>query len=173
MRSGKEKKRAAEGKRNLVLLEPLLQQVLLALDEDGPDELEGLVLVHLTLLKQDTKILEEGRGLAWSQGDLLEHLNGLGSAENSLWGAGGDLGGLGEVALAHELLEALEEEVLSAGEATPGGQADGQVGVVQGVDDVGDHVLLINAHGENLSLPVDTNHAVGGLVVSGDEDGVA
>ena len=54
----------------LVLLEPLLQELLPALGQDGPAELQGLVLVELTLVQQDTEILQQWGGLAGLGRDL-------------------------------------------------------------------------------------------------------
>ena len=42
---------------------------------------------------------------------------------------------------------------------------EGKVVVVEGALDVGDHVLLIHRHGQNLSLPVDPDDAISGLVL--------
>ena len=43
----------------LVLLQPLLQQLLPALGQDWPAELEGLVLVELALVQQDPEVLQQ------------------------------------------------------------------------------------------------------------------
>ena len=42
----------------LVLLQPLLQQLLPTLSQDWPAELEGLILVELALVQPDHEILE-------------------------------------------------------------------------------------------------------------------
>ena len=60
----------------LFFLEPLLDELFAALLYDGATQLEGLVLVELALVQQDTEVLQEGRGLAGLGGHLLELLDG-------------------------------------------------------------------------------------------------
>ena len=69
---------------NLVLFEPLLDELLLALGEHGPAQLQGLVLVQLAALQQDAKVLQKGRGLSRRGGHMLEALDGLGGPQNAL-----------------------------------------------------------------------------------------
>lgn len=70
----------------LVLLQPFLQQLLAALLQDRPAQLQRLKLVELTLVQQNTKVLQQWGGLTWLSWDALELPNGLGSAQNSLRG---------------------------------------------------------------------------------------
>ena len=69
---------------NLVFLEPLLNELFLALSQDGPTELESLVFVQLTALQENPEILEEGRSLPGRGGHLLESQNGVCCAKNTL-----------------------------------------------------------------------------------------
>ena len=62
---------------DLILLEPLLQQLLASLLEHGPAQLQRLKLVELALVQEDAKILEKGRGLAGLGRDPLELPDGL------------------------------------------------------------------------------------------------
>lgn len=68
----------------LVLLQPLLDELFLPLGQHGSAELQGLVLVQLAAFQQNTKILEQGGGLAGLGGHLLETLDGLGCSQDSL-----------------------------------------------------------------------------------------
>lgn len=71
---------------HLVLLQPFLQQLLAALLQDRPAQLQRLKLVELTLVQQNTKVLQQWGGLTWLSWDALELTNGLCSAQNSLRG---------------------------------------------------------------------------------------
>lgn len=70
----------------LVLLQPFLQQLLAALLQDRPAQLQRLKLVELTLVQQNPKVLQQWGGLTWLSWDALELTNGLCSAQNSLRG---------------------------------------------------------------------------------------
>ena len=48
----------------LVFLQPLLEQLLPALGEHGPAQLQGLELVELSLVQEDPEILQQRRCLA-------------------------------------------------------------------------------------------------------------
>ena len=62
---------------NLVLFEPLLDELFLALGKHGPAQLQGLILVQLATLQQDAKVLQQGGGLSWRGGYVLEALDCL------------------------------------------------------------------------------------------------
>ena len=68
----------------LVLLEPLLEKLLSPLGKYGTSELKRLMLVKLSLLEEDTKILEDRRQRAGLNGNLLELLNSLRRSQNAL-----------------------------------------------------------------------------------------
>ena len=69
---------------NLIFLEPLLDELLLPLSQHRTTQLESLVLVELTALQEDTKILQERRRLAGWGGHCLESLDGLSRTQNTL-----------------------------------------------------------------------------------------
>ena len=72
---------------DLILLEPLLQQLLASLLEHGPAQLQGLKLVELALVQEDAEVLEQGRGLAGLGRDTLELPDGLRGPQHPLgWG---------------------------------------------------------------------------------------
>ncbi|KAI3480029.1 hypothetical protein L1887_57805 [Cichorium endivia] len=110
---------------------------------------------------------------AWLVGDLLELLDGLGGAKDAAGRVGGDLCGLAVLAGGEERVELLEVEVVCAGEVAAGGELEGEVGVVEGAEDVGDDGVFVNRDGEDLTLAVDADDAAGGFVLCGDKDGVA
>lgn len=70
----------------LVFLQPLLQKLLSALLEDRPAKLQGLELVELALVQQDTKVLQQGGGLAWLIRNALETTDGVWSSQDTLRG---------------------------------------------------------------------------------------
>lgn len=69
---------------HLVLLQPLLQQLLAPLLQNGPAELQRLKLIELALIQQDSKVLEQRRGLARLGRNALEAPDGVWSAQNAL-----------------------------------------------------------------------------------------
>ena len=69
---------------HLVLLEPLLNEMFLALGQHWPTQLKSLVLVELTALQQDAKVLEEGGLLSRRGGHCLESLDSLRSTQDTL-----------------------------------------------------------------------------------------
>ena len=68
----------------LVLLKPLLEQLLPALLENGPRELHGLEVVELALLKENTKVLQNGGKTTRGRGCCLEGLDDLSRPEDAL-----------------------------------------------------------------------------------------
>ena len=52
--------------------------------QDRSTQLERLVLVELTLIEENAKVLQQWRGAASLRWNLLETLNGLWSAEDAL-----------------------------------------------------------------------------------------
>lgn len=69
---------------HLVLLQPFLQQLLAALLEDRPAELQRLKLIELALVQQDAKVLEQRGGLARLSWDALEATDGVRGSQDSL-----------------------------------------------------------------------------------------
>ena len=69
----------------LVFLQPFLQQLLASLLQDRTAQLKGFVFVELTLVQQDTKVLQERWGTAGLCWDLLEPLDGLRGTQNTLY----------------------------------------------------------------------------------------
>jgi hypothetical protein len=69
---------------DLVLLEPLLEQLHAALLQDGPAKLDGLVPVELARLEENAEVLEESRLLAGGHRGLLQTLDGGRAAEDAL-----------------------------------------------------------------------------------------
>ena len=70
----------------LVFLEPLLDELFLPLCKHGPAQLQGLILVELTALQENAKVLQQWRGLPGRGGHLLEFLDGLRRTQNTLQG---------------------------------------------------------------------------------------
>ena len=129
---------------NLVLFKPFFKKWLFALNQDWANQFEGFIFVHLALFQEDTEILKKGRSLSRSQGDLLEELNGLGGSQNSLGGIGSNTGSLSVISFTDQLIKTLEEEVFGTRESAARSEANGQIGIVQGTDDVRNDVLLID-----------------------------
>lgn len=69
---------------HLVLLQPFFQQLLAALLEDRPAELQRLKLIELALVQQDSKVLQERRGLARLGRNALETPDGVWGAQDPL-----------------------------------------------------------------------------------------
>jgi hypothetical protein len=154
---------------HLVLLQPLLEQLLAALDEHGTSELETLVLVETPALEEDTKVLEDGTELSCGDGDALELLDRLRGTEDASGGVGGDLGGLGVLLGGEELGELARVEVVGTGEVGARGETDREVGVVERAEDVGDDGFVVDGNGEDLPLAVHTDDTARALVHTGDE----
>ena len=69
---------------NLVFFQPLLQQLFAALLQHRAAQLQWLILVELALVQQDAKVLQQRRRGARSGRHLLESLDGLRGAQDSL-----------------------------------------------------------------------------------------
>ena len=69
---------------DLILLEPLFEQLFASLLEYGAAQLERLVLVELALVKEDAEVLEEWRCLPRLGWHLLEPLDSLWCPQYSL-----------------------------------------------------------------------------------------
>ena len=67
----------------------------------------------------------------------------------------------------------LDIEVVRARQVGSTCKFEGKLSVVERGQDVWYNRLLINIHAENLALLVDSDDSIGGLVLSGDEDGLA
>lgn len=147
--------------------------MLPALNEDGARELKRLVLVELAALEEDAEVLEDRAELARLDGNALERVDGLGRAEDAPRRVGGDLGRLGEGAAREELGELARVEVVRAGEVGAAGEADGEVGVVEGAEDVGDDGVVVDGDGEDLALAVDSDDTARRLVRARHEHGLA
>lgn len=67
-----------------LVVKPLVQQLLTSLCQNWATQLERLVLVQFTLIKQYTKVLKKRRrSTAWIRWTLLELLYGLWSTKNA------------------------------------------------------------------------------------------
>mmetsp|Transcript_24111 Transcript_24111/g.48995 ORF Transcript_24111/g.48995 Transcript_24111/m.48995 type:complete len:275 (+) Transcript_24111:3326-4150(+) len=103
------------GALELVLPDPLLQELLLALLDNGLGQLQRLLRVEFTLLQKHAKVGEDGRRLPGRGRGLLEALNRVGRPQGLLWRLCGELSGALVVALVHQVVELLHEELLGAG----------------------------------------------------------
>jgi hypothetical protein len=68
----------------LIFLEPFLKQVLPILCENRTSEFERFVAIQCPFIKENTKVLENGRELARLYRDMLETLNGIRCPKNTL-----------------------------------------------------------------------------------------
>ena len=69
---------------NLVFFQPLLQQLFAALLQHRAAQLQRLILVELALVQQNAKVLQQRRLGAWCWWQLLESLDDLRGAQDSL-----------------------------------------------------------------------------------------
>ena len=69
----------------------VLDQLLAALLQHRPAQLQRLELVQLALVEQDAEVLEQGRRDARLGRDLLELGDGLRSSQDALWRVGCNL----------------------------------------------------------------------------------
>ena len=103
---------------------------------------------------------------------LLELGDGLRGSQDSLGSIGCHLGGLTVGSSAKQLVELCDEQLVGPAQVVPDRHPQGQVGVVEGVLDVGDDGLLVHGDGEDLAAPVDPDDAIAGVVLGRHEDGV-
>jgi len=160
------------GALELVIADPLLQQLLLALLDDRLGQLQRLLRVELALLQQHAEVGEDGRRLPRRGRGLLEARDGVGRAQDLLRRLCGELGGALVVALVHQVVELLHEELLGAGQVVTHGHLDSEREVVELLAHVRHEVGLVDGDAQHLSLAVDTHDATRGLVRSGHEDGL-
>ena len=69
---------------NLVCSQPLLHQLFVALLQCRAAQLQRLICVELALVQQDAKVQQQWRHGAWCWRQLLESLDGLRDAQDSL-----------------------------------------------------------------------------------------
>ena len=103
---------------------------------------------------------------------LLELGDGLRCPQDSLGSVSCHLGGLTVGSPPEQLVELCDEELVGPAQIVPDRHPEGQVGVVEGVLDVGDDGLLVHGDGEDLAPPVDPDDSIAGIVLCRDEDGV-
>ena len=161
------------GALKLVLTDPLLEQLLLALLDDGLSELERLHRVELALLEQHAEVGEDGRRATWRRGRGLEARDRVGRAQNLLRRVGRQLGCILVVALLHQSGELLDEELLSPRQVAARGDAERELEVGELLADVGHKVGLIDGHAEHLALAVHAHDAAGRVVRRRHEDRLA
>jgi hypothetical protein len=71
------------------------------------------------------------------------------------------------------LLVLLHIQVVCTRQVRSAGELEGEVGIVEGIKDIGDNRLVVDVDTEDLTLLVDTNHTVSGFVFRSDKDGLA
>ena len=98
--------------------------------------------------------------------------NGEGRSQNPLWRICRHLGGFTVGGSPKELVELCDEQLVGSAQVVPDRHPEGQVGVVEGVLDVGDDGLLVHGDGEDLAPSVDSDDAIAGVVLGRHEDGV-
>ncbi|PNY29194.1 Uncharacterized protein TCAP_00893 [Tolypocladium capitatum] len=157
----------------LAFLEPLLQQVLSVLLEDGLGELDGLVSVQHTLVEKHAEVLQSKGHLARLHGESLELLDRLGCSEEAPGGVGGDLGGLHVVTRVKQLVELLRIKAVRTRQSGSRGQLDGNLRVGGVLEEVGDDGRVVDGDKEHLTLAVDTHKARRVAVGAAGEDGLA
>lgn len=69
---------------HLVLLQPFLQQLLAALLEHRPAELQRLKLIELALVQQNAKVLEQRGGLSRLSWDALKATDCVRGSQDAL-----------------------------------------------------------------------------------------
>ena len=124
------------------------------------------------LVQEDAEVLQERRRLPGLRRNLLELADGLRRAQDALGRVGGDLGRLGVLAVPERVVKLPDEELVGAAEVVAHREPERHVGVLQVPVDVVDDVLLIDGHGEHLTLAVDADDAVARLVRRRHEDGL-
>jgi hypothetical protein len=159
--------------------------------KDRLGQLERFVLVQISTVQQDSKVLQDWRDSSWCNRDLLETLNSLWRSQNATRRVGGDLCGFRVLPLLEEILELLHEEVVGTRQIGSGCQADSQVPVFQLVcrpgtlasirlvvsliehtHDVWYHIRLVQANTQDLALLVDSDDTSSQFVLGGRKDGV-
>lgn len=159
------------GALELVLGEPAVEELLLVLGDDQLGELEGLEGVELALLEARAEVEEERALLAGLRRGHGELRNRLAGAEHAHRGVRRELRGPLEVASGEQRLELGHDELLSPRKVPALGDGEGEVKVLEGLGDEGDHRLGVDVDEEDLAGAVDGVEAAGGGV-AGDEDGV-
>ena len=101
---------------------------------------------------------------------LLELGDGLRGSQDSLGRVSCHLGCLAVGSPTKELVELGHKQLVSSPQVVPHRHPEGQIGVVEGVLDVGDDGLLVHGDGEDLAPPVDPDDAIAGVVLGRHED---
>lgn len=160
----------------LVLLQPLLHQLLLALHQHRPAQFHTLHRVELPSGQQGLEVLQDGLGLVGRLGlQLLELVQGLVVAQQSPRGRGSHLGRLQVVSHGHGLVEAVQEDLIAAREGVAPGQGEGQgldvVDVALGQEE-GHQGLAVDVHTHDAAFLVDQVEAIVGTVPASHEHNV-
>lgn len=72
-----------------------------------------------------------------------------------------------------ELLVLLDIQIICARQISPACELERQFGVVECCQDIRDHRVVVDADAEDLSLPVDTEDSIAGVVFASHEDSLA
>ena len=86
---------------------------------------------------------------------------------------GSDLSGLIELTTLEKLLVLLDIQIIRTRKVGPAGKLEGQFGIVQRGEDIGNDGILVDIHAQNLTLLVHADDAVRGLVFSRNKDGLS
>ena len=157
----------------LVLLEPLLQEVFSVLLQNWLCKFDRLVAVQSTLVEEHTEVLQGVGHLTRLGGQTLELLDGVSSTQEAARGVCGNLGSLSIVASVEELLELSGVQVIGTGETSARSELDGDFGVGRIIEEVRNNVSFVNGDKEDLTLAVDTHKTRGVVVSASSEDGLA
>mmetsp|Transcript_45208 Transcript_45208/g.105420 ORF Transcript_45208/g.105420 Transcript_45208/m.105420 type:complete len:340 (+) Transcript_45208:3287-4306(+) len=111
----------------LVLLQPLLNQLLPALLHHRPDQLHRLKGVQLVMLEERGEVMQNWRGLARRSLHALELLNRLRSSQEPAFALGSNQGRTFVVTRREKLVELPLEQLVCAWEAKTSGQHEGDV----------------------------------------------
>mmetsp|Transcript_25740 Transcript_25740/g.76640 ORF Transcript_25740/g.76640 Transcript_25740/m.76640 type:complete len:1065 (+) Transcript_25740:1273-4467(+) len=150
------------GALQLVVLEPLLDELAALLLHHRPDELNGLLRVQLAVLEQGGEVMEDRGRLARHDLHGLEHLDGLRRPERAALALRRDGGRAPVVAGGEALGELPLEELVGAREAKALRQGEGDLLAVgelhEVVHDVAHDRGLVHGDADDLTLAI---HAEG------------
>lgn len=154
----------------LVLFEPLFEELLLALLYDRTGKFKRFVLVELSLLEQDAKVLQDRSKGTRNSGEVLESLDGLWGTQQPTGRVDGNFGSLAVLAVLDVDLVLLLDHTVGPRKTGTSSKLDSELRVVESFCivsralvkyeltlNIGHNSLLIHANTQNLTLPVHSD----------------
>ena len=139
------------------------------MNENRSRQFQTLKLIQSTSLEEDTKVLKNRTELTSGNLNAFESIDRIGRSKNSSRRISSNFGGFRVVLRAKELSELVEIEIVGTGEISARSESNGEIGILESFENVGNDGIVVDGDGEDLSFSIDTDNTVRRFVLAGDK----